>query len=367
MGEAITPPPVSQVPVPPQKQPIKPPVVPSATANPLWKQPYITTSAHTPPSPPSKGSSTTSTVDNFTPPTPTVQGKQDSGGWQRGTDGSLPMCPLDRLCDSINDPFHHNQFRHTCKIKNCELADQEWHNRLFVHTEASPPVDDGNIIVYNTENFSYVALQGNWAKVKIAKIREKISIHLNIPVDQQMLTTKAGHVLDDPSQSCKEAGISNGKTLFVTRMPVGHDQASFLHMNVNARPFYPYIPTQSLPQATPQPTLPQQPIPPFITPMHHHPSAQPVMATPIGTPVGNHPVSIQQPHHPLQQHQHHQYQHPQMVYPTVGATVVQGVVEKKQPQGKSDMRVDDNEDGIVWSDEVPNESGYEDQLFHIGY
>eukprot|EP01064_Diplonema_japonicum_P031401 TRINITY_DN5600_c0_g3_i1.p1 TRINITY_DN5600_c0_g3~~TRINITY_DN5600_c0_g3_i1.p1 ORF type:complete len:603 (+),score=119.05 TRINITY_DN5600_c0_g3_i1:94-1902(+) len=351
------------VPVPPQKQSVKN-VAPLSTANPLWKQASVPPQVVTGSPASSSMASPQGKQDSpsTSPPAPNTQQQrppvvplplpvtgQPAMQWQHSPADPLPMCPLDRLCDCINDPFHHSQFRHTCKIQGCELSQQPWHTRLFVHDESNSGTGEaGNIIVYNTENFSYVALQGNWAKVKIAKVKEKIAIHLSIPHEQQMLTTKAGDLLNDPAKSCKDAGIENGCTLFVTRIPAGQDQASFLQMNVNARPFYPYPPQAQQPPVLPHLPQPQQQHQHVMGPRSFVAPApvQPVVATPISVPAivpGMVPV-------PPQQQQ--QQQQP-----------LKSVDKVPAPKGTA---VQDT-NGIIWSDVVPNESGYEDQLFHIGY
>ena len=130
----------------------------------------------------------------------------------------LSMCPEDKHCKLINDPVHQGQFRHTCRVVACAYARESWHTRLFAHPDRS----DTGITVYETENLSGVAMPGQWNKLRVHKVKELIARYLNIPAEQQMLTTSSGALLRDATMACEDCGITNGATLFVTRMPQRH-------------------------------------------------------------------------------------------------------------------------------------------------
>jgi len=184
------------------------------------------------------------------------------------------MCPADMTCLRINDPQHQRQFRHTCKLRNCQYANQAWHNSLFVHppesnrkdgegsktddaaadTPAEAPDMSGRIVVYKLSDRSYLQLKGNWARVKLSKLRAQVEQCMNIPKRFQRFQLQddgngAREFIEDAA--CSECGIIPGAVIYVqsTENP--------------ADPQNPHA-TQPPPRFTPpvQPPIPPQPQPP---------------------------------------------------------------------------------------------------------
>eukprot|EP00756_Hemistasia_phaeocysticola_P006676 Hpha_TRINITY_DN13950_c0_g2::TRINITY_DN13950_c0_g2_i1::g.35423::m.35423 len=166
---------------------------------------------------------------------PASNGTAPWGGSGGGGPGVLPMCTSDKTCLMINDPQHQRQFRHTCKLRDCQYANQPWHTRLFVHPPPSQsaskgvegdkhddssesPELSGRIVVYNLADRSYLQLKGNWARVKLSKLRAQVEQCMHIPKRFQRFQLQDDasgdrEFVDD--SACSACGIVPGAVLYV--------------------------------------------------------------------------------------------------------------------------------------------------------
>eukprot|EP01064_Diplonema_japonicum_P034778 TRINITY_DN7337_c0_g1_i1.p1 TRINITY_DN7337_c0_g1~~TRINITY_DN7337_c0_g1_i1.p1 ORF type:complete len:808 (+),score=254.70 TRINITY_DN7337_c0_g1_i1:210-2633(+) len=133
----------------------------------------------------------------------------------------LPMCKKDKLCQDINDPDHQKEFRHTCKIKDCGVSDCAWHTMYFYHETPTADEWNGEISVVDVDEHKRLLMKGNWAKVKVSKLKQLINDNLGITPAMQHITTKDGVPLVNDNSACKEYAIKAGALVYVTRKGQG--------------------------------------------------------------------------------------------------------------------------------------------------
>ena len=136
---------------------------------------------------------------------------------------ALPMCPHDKTCKLINDVTHYPKFMHTCRMAFCPDAHKTFHNSLFVH-------ECDSVNLYDTEKMCSVTINVSLGQMNVGAIFEAVERHLQIPKDQQLLTTNKGTTLRDPLAMCEECGITNSTTILATRaMPNKQTDTMYAH------------------------------------------------------------------------------------------------------------------------------------------
>ena len=141
----------------------------------------------------------------------------------------LPMCAQDMGCALINDASHYTAYLHTCRMRACPDADKAFHCALFVHPVV-PAVAGEKLALYDTDTGFNTMIDLDLARMNVGGIFDAVERCLQIPKDQQLLTTGQGTTLREHEMMCVDCGITNNTSVLATRV-IPSQQRDTMYVN----------------------------------------------------------------------------------------------------------------------------------------